>query len=137
MKRGDNHDTLDCCYRKFSAKSYRMLLISKKKIPYMLGYILSFSVLCFIQRTWQYFWIASTYCFKKGEIDMLEWIIAILILLNFTLVLVCIIFKRSRDWNEKMWLELANSLNRERIRRHEKSDSSLVQHQRNRSKESR
>lgn len=68
---------------------------------------------------------------------MMEWIIAILILLNFTLVLVCIILKRSRDWNEKMWLELANSLNRERIRRHEKSDSSLVQHQRNCSEESR
>lgn len=57
---------------------------------------------------------------------MLEWIIAILILLNFTLVLVCIVLKRSKDWNEKMWLELANSLNKERIRRHEKSDNSLV-----------
>lgn len=57
---------------------------------------------------------------------MLEWIIAILILLNLTLVLVCITLKRSRDWNEKMWLELANSLNKERIRRHEKRDTSVV-----------
>ncbi len=57
---------------------------------------------------------------------MLEWIIAILILLNFILVIVCIILNKSRNWNEKMWLELANSLNKERIRRHEKSDNSLV-----------
>ena len=61
---------------------------------------------------------------------MLEWIIAILILLNFILVIVCIILNKSRNWNEKMWLELANSLNKERIRRHEKSDNSLVQHER-------
>ena len=67
---------------------------------------------------------------------MLEWIIAILILLNLTLVLVCITLKRSRDWNEKMWLELANSLNKERIIRHEKRDTSVVQHQRSCSKES-
>ncbi|SCJ19127.1 Uncharacterised protein [uncultured Clostridium sp.] len=67
---------------------------------------------------------------------MLEWIVAILILLNLTLVLVCITLKRSRDWNEKMWLELANSLNKERIRRHEKRDTSVVQHQRSCSKES-
>ena len=67
---------------------------------------------------------------------MLEWIIAILILLNLTLVLVCITLKRSRDWNEKMWLELANSLNKERVKRHEKRDTSVVQHQRSCSKES-
>lgn len=57
-KRGDNHDTLDCCHRKFNFKSHRMLFNAKKKSPFMLGYILSFSILCSIQCTWQYFWIA-------------------------------------------------------------------------------
>ena len=63
-ERGNNHDTLDCCYRKLNFKSYRVLFDAKKKSPYMLGYILSFSILCFIQCTWQYFWIAcSAYVF--------------------------------------------------------------------------
>lgn len=39
---GDNHDTLGRCYHEFVFKPYRVLFNTKKKSPYMLGYLLSF-----------------------------------------------------------------------------------------------
>ncbi len=54
------------------------------------------------------------------------WIIVILILLNFVLALTCIFLKRSRDWHEKMWIELANARNQERMKHRAKSSDSLV-----------
>ena len=52
---------------------------------------------------------------------MMEWIIAISVLLNFVLALTCIILKRSRDWHEKMWFKMANARNQERLKKESKS----------------
>ena len=57
---------------------------------------------------------------------MMEWIIAISVLLNFVLALTCIILKRSRDWHEKMWFKMANARNQERLKKYEKSKDWLV-----------
>lgn len=60
---------------------------------------------------------------------MMEWIIAISVLLNFVLALTCIILKRSRDWHEKMWFKMANARNQERLKNYGKSQNRLVQHE--------
>ncbi|MFR1041227.1 MAG: hypothetical protein ACLSFS_04510 [Faecalibacillus intestinalis] len=61
--------------------------------------------------------------------NMMEWIIAISVLLNFVLALTCIILKRSRDWHEKMWFKMANARNQERLKNYGKSQNRLVQHE--------
>lgn len=60
---------------------------------------------------------------------MMEWIIAISVLLNFVLALTCIILKRSRDWHEKMWFKMAHARNQERLKNYGKSQNRLVQHE--------
>lgn len=61
---------------------------------------------------------------------MMEWIIAISVLLNFVLALTCIGLKRSRDWHEKMWFKMVNARNQERLKDYGKSQNRLVQHER-------
>ena len=52
---------------------------------------------------------------------MLEYILAISVLVNFVLIIACVILnacvilKRSRDWHEQMWFKMANARNRERM----------------------
>jgi hypothetical protein len=46
---------------------------------------------------------------------MLEYILAISVLINFVLIIACVILKRSKDWHEQMWLKIANARNRERM----------------------